>query len=132
MHAPAPATTRSHRAYPGRADQIAAVRGDLRPLLVGCPLADDVILCVSELAANAALHSNSRMPGHTFTVTVEIHPGNYAWIEVQDDGGPWHQPPGATERRHGLDIITSLATDWGIDGDYRSRAVWARIDWPAA
>jgi hypothetical protein len=51
--------------------------------------ADDVILCVSELAANAVLHSNSRRPGGTFTVRIESCPGAYIRIEVEDDGGPW-------------------------------------------
>jgi hypothetical protein len=43
--------------YPGSAEHISAVRADLRPILRECPMADDVILCASELAANAALHS---------------------------------------------------------------------------
>ena len=37
-----------------------------------CPRADDVILCASELAANAALHSRSRLPGGTFTVRATV------------------------------------------------------------
>ena len=40
-------------AYPGGTEQIRAVRADLRAVLEGCPRADDVILCASELAANA-------------------------------------------------------------------------------
>jgi anti-sigma regulatory factor (Ser/Thr protein kinase) len=47
-----------------------------------------VILCVSELAANAAQHSRSRLPGGTFTVRATVCPGLYARIEVQDNGGP--------------------------------------------
>jgi hypothetical protein len=43
--------------YPGTTEQIRAVRADLRGLLGDCPIADDVILCASELAANAAIHS---------------------------------------------------------------------------
>jgi hypothetical protein len=42
--------------YPGVAEHIRAVRADLRALLAKCPMADDVVLCASELAANAALH----------------------------------------------------------------------------
>jgi anti-sigma regulatory factor (Ser/Thr protein kinase) len=75
--------------YPGSAEHIRVVRADLRPLLDGCPIAHDVILCASELAANAALHSNSCLPGGTFTVHAEINPGHYARIEVEDNGRPW-------------------------------------------
>ena len=47
-------------AYPAEAKHISAVRADLRVLLSDCPMADDVILCASELAANAAvIHSHS-------------------------------------------------------------------------
>ena len=132
MHTPAttPAAAHATRTYPGTAEQISAVRADLRGLLAGCPVADDIILCASELAANAALHSRSRAPGAYFTVRAEIHPGDYAWIEVEDNGGSWPKATPGPSRGHGLDIIRALASDWGIDGDRRSRVVWARIDWP--
>jgi two-component sensor histidine kinase len=125
-----PAATRSDRAYPGHPAQLCQVRADLRPLLRDCPVADETILCASELAANAALHSRCHMPGGQFTVCVEVHLDNYVWIEVTDSGGTWDHPADSTARGHGLDIIRSLATAWGIDGDYRGRTVWARIDWP--
>lgn len=43
--------------YPGTAEHISAARADLRALLDGGPRADDIVLCVSELATNALLHS---------------------------------------------------------------------------
>ncbi len=131
MHTPASITASAlaERAYPGAPEQISAVRADLRALLGDSPIADDVILCASELATNAALHSRSRTPGAQFTVRAEIHPGDYAWIEVEDNGGGWTQTPADPARAHGLDIIGALAADWGIDGDDASRTVWARIDW---
>src|SRR6266853_5879240 len=91
MHTPAPRTLGSRVTYPGGTEHIRAVRADLRPVLRDCPRADDVILCASELAANAALHSRSRLPGGTFTVRAVISPDHYARIEVQDNGGPWNQ-----------------------------------------
>jgi anti-sigma regulatory factor (Ser/Thr protein kinase) len=92
-------------------------------------MADDVILCASELAANAAIHSRSRLPGGTFTIRTKISPGHCAWIEVEDDGGP--KSPGLrdTTGHHGLDIVHALATDWGIGGDHTARTIWARFDW---
>jgi serine/threonine-protein kinase RsbW len=116
--------------YPGKAEQISVVRADLRDLLRDCPMADDVILCASELAANAAIHSNSRLPGGSFTVRARIDPGNCAWIGVEDNGGPWTQATSDPTRHHGLDIIRALATDWGIDGDHAVCIIWARFDWP--
>ena len=68
-----------------RGDRLA----DLAALRVCCPMADDVIRCASELAANAAVHSHSRLPGGAFTVRAKISTGDYAWIEVEDNGGPW-------------------------------------------
>jgi len=34
--------------YPGAPEHVSAVRADLRPILRGCPMADDVILCASD------------------------------------------------------------------------------------
>ncbi len=93
-------------------------------------MADEVILCASELAANAAIHSDSRLPGGAFTVRAKLSRGDYAWIEVEDDGGPWAQLVSDPDRHHGLDIIRNLASDWGIDGDHTGRTIWARFDWP--
>ena len=116
--------------YPGAAEHIRAVRADLRPLLAGCPMADDVILCASELATNAVLHGNSRLPGGTFTVRAAISPGHHVRIEVEDNGGPWTPATSGTARHHGLDIICIVASEWGIYGDYAARTAWARFDWP--
>ena len=115
--------------YPGTPEHVSRVRADARTLLDGCPAADDVILCVSELAANAVLHSNSRRPGGTFTVRIASCPGDYIRIEVEDDGGPWiaRAPDPASGR--GLDIIRVLTTEWGITGTPAGRSVWACINW---
>ena len=94
-------------------------------------MADDVILCASELAANAAIHSHSRLPGSTFTVQVKINSDQHVLIEVEDDGGPWTPATSDPARPHGLDIVRTLATEWGIDGDHTNRTIWARFDWPA-
>ena len=71
----------------------------------GCPMADEVILCASELATNAALHSYSRRPGGTFTVRGEIRPG----VLRADRGRGQRRPVGTSspdpERGRGLDII---------------------------
>jgi serine/threonine-protein kinase RsbW len=130
MHTPVPralAPRTVSLAYPGTAEHIRAVRADLRGLLGDCPMADDVILCASELAANAAIHSRSRLPGGVFTVRATISSGNYTWVEVEDSGGPWAPGISDSTRRHGLDIVRALASDWGIDGDDTVRTIWARF-----
>jgi len=115
--------------YPGAAEHISTVRADLRPLLHDCPIADDVILCASELAANAARHSNSRLPGGTITVRILISRGDFIRIEVHDNGGPWTSATTDPTGHHGLDIIRALAANWGIDGDHTGRTAWTTFDW---
>jgi len=116
--------------YPGHIAHVSTVRADLRAALNGCPVADDVILCASELAANAALHSDSRLVGGTFTVRAVVSSDRRGIrIEVEDDGGPWNTTPDEPTGRHGLDILRSLAKEWGITGTQTARTIWARFDW---
>jgi serine/threonine-protein kinase RsbW len=120
-------------AYPGRPEQVRHVRADLGAILNGCPIADETILVASELAANAVTHSSSRQPGGRFIVRAEISPDDYAWVEIEDQGGIWagHHPRDG--RPHGLDIVQTIAGDdnWGVDGDAAlGRVAWARLDWP--
>jgi serine/threonine-protein kinase RsbW len=133
MHTPASralALRTSTVTYPGSAAQIRVVRADFRALLDGCPMADDVILCASELAANATLHSGSGLQGGTFTVRASIDLDHSVQVEVEDKGAPWTSTPTDADRYHGLDIIRALATDWDITGDHIARTIWARFDWP--
>jgi len=132
MHTPAPRTLgvrTTDLTYPGGTEHVRAVRADLRVVLQECPRADDVILCASELAANAAMHSRSRLLGGTFIVRATVSTDLYARIEVQDDGGPWNQGMIDPTRHHGLDIVRAFADEWGINGDYTSRTIWAQFNW---
>jgi serine/threonine-protein kinase RsbW len=133
MHTPAPRTLPQRITdvtYLGGTEHIGTVRADLRAVLEDCPRADDVILCASELAANAAQHSRSRLPGGTFTVRATVSPDLCVRIEVEDNGGPWNQGMIDPTRHHGLDIVRAVADEWGIDGDHTTRTIWARFDWP--
>lgn len=134
MHTPAfvPSVAITVATYPGKPESIRQVRADLRRVLDGCPIAYDVILCASELAANAALHSDSRKPGGSFTVRTQIHRGALVLIEVEDHGGPWPQLPTDPARGRGLDIVQALATAYGITAIATGRRVWARFTWPNA
>jgi two-component sensor histidine kinase len=94
--------------------------------------ADDAILCVSELATNAVLHSNSGQPGGSFTVRAVVRDGGRLRIEVTDQGGPWApHPDHAAGHGRGLLIVSRLAADWGIAGDgLTSRTAWFELAWP--
>lgn len=138
MHQPATAARSAHPArtweasYPGTADQVQRVRADLRPLLADCPLANDVIAVVSELAANAVTHSDSRRAGGTFTVRVGYRPGEHVRAEVADQGSTWHGDLARSARdQHGLQIVLALATACGTSRDEAGTTVWFRVDHPA-
>ena len=99
--------------FHGRPDQVRRVRAAVARYLDGCPVADDVVLVVSEIASNSVLHSESG--GEFFTVRCELHP-DYVWVECEDLGGPWQsrKPDGPA---HGLDVVEALASPdgWGTE-----------------
>ena len=113
----------------GRPAQIREARRFLATILDGCPAADDALLCLSELATNALLHSRSREPGGCFTVHAQRQ-GNHLRVEVHDQGGPWTPPaltnPGEQNGR-GLAIVSELAHAWGRSGDEAGWTVWFEI-----
>jgi anti-sigma regulatory factor (Ser/Thr protein kinase) len=89
------ATTREPPARPG-------ARADLAKITAEFPAADDLILLASKLAANAITHSRSAQPGGSFAVRAYLYPGDYAWVEVIDQGGKIEVTgmarPGITDR----------------------------------
>jgi anti-sigma regulatory factor (Ser/Thr protein kinase) len=107
------------------------MRRDLTALIEGCPAADDIVLCASELAANAVTHSCSGRPGGTFALRVEIVWGGHVRIAVDDDGGPWIDGGSGVHCGRGLAIVTALAADWGIVTGAAGRTVWALFGWRA-
>ncbi len=117
------------RAFPGTPAQVREARRFLSTILAGQEAAGDAVLCLSELATNATLHSHSGRPGGQFTVRVEMN-GNSLRIEVRDEGGSWHEA-GARDEQHGrgLSIVSQLARDWGRDGDSETGwTVWYELD----
>jgi anti-sigma regulatory factor (Ser/Thr protein kinase) len=130
---PAPRPLRSYeQVFPGAPGHVREARRFVTARLRGCPVADDVVACVSELAANAVLHSRSRLPGGHFTVRQYVCVGAYVCVEVQDEGGPWVQRAHADGRPHGLQLVAEIADASQREGDARTGwIVWARLDWPA-
>jgi anti-sigma regulatory factor (Ser/Thr protein kinase) len=116
--------------YPGRVDQVCRLRRELAGLLDGYPEADDVVLCASELAANAVQHSRSGAPGGSFTLSVEVSRGEHVRIAVEDAGGPW-LPGTRLDHGRGLGIVAALAADWGVVAGPLGRQIWAQFGWPS-
>lgn len=118
------------QAFPGQIREIVQVRRQVRQYLGDNPVMENVLLVVSELAANAALHSLSR--SGMFIVRVRLL-ASLVHVEVQDRGGPWglhfpdDRPHFPDDRPHGLSIVDRLAVCWGITNLPGGRVVWARI-----
>jgi anti-sigma regulatory factor (Ser/Thr protein kinase) len=126
---PAELETEYQHTYPGRADQVRHVRHDVARHLGECPVADEVMLIASELAANAVLHSRSR--GGHFTIRVKLY-GDYVRLECQDAGGAWPARRRTADRPHGLDIVEALTgpDHWGTERTPDdTRVVWATLEW---
>ncbi|MFE5540762.1 MULTISPECIES: ATP-binding protein [Streptomyces] len=90
--------------------------------------ADDIGLCVSELASNAVKHG-SPGEGGAFRVRIDADE-THVHLEVEDDD------PSATPRMgaardedtggRGMMIVASLATAWGFEScAYGGKAVWS-------
>jgi anti-sigma regulatory factor (Ser/Thr protein kinase) len=120
---------RSSVSFPATASQIVRARQFLEGFLADSPLAADATLCLSEIATNSVIHSNSRREGGRFTVNVERYQDGHVRVEVKDQGGPWierKKPEGQLSL--GLRIVGQLAGEWGIRGDsYRARTVWFEV-----
>lgn len=119
------------RTFPAVPAQVGEARRFLAGLLDGCPVADDAVLCLSELVSNAVVHSHSRHPGGSFTVRVQLH-GQRLHVEVCDQGGPWHPPGRASadeQNGRGLLIVGQLAVRWGCEGHSQyGWTVWYEIE----
>jgi hypothetical protein len=110
---PPPATTGTAwrdctRSFPGHREQVRQARAFIAAFLDGCPAADDAVLLISELAANACAHSASGYPGGTFTVRARLS-GTSLHAEVEDQGGStWDGCLSGAEPPHGLFLLNTL------------------------
>lgn len=92
-------------------------------------LVDDAALCVTELAANSALHSGSP---YLRVRLRDIEPG--VRLSVEDAGGivplaALAPPPVASQGTtgRGLAIVSVLAKAWGIEEHADGRGVWVEL-----
>lgn len=88
--------------------------------------ADDVSLCVSELATNALLHGAP--PGRGFLLRVR-YDGDVVRVEVHDSGpGEPRVADEADEGGRGLLLVAALADKWGVGERKPGKVVWAEFD----
>ena len=121
------------RVFPGRHEQVAQARRFVGRVLDGCPVTDEAVLCVSELATNALLHTGSGAGGK-FEVIVQ-HGESWARVAVCDEGSPVRPAARAldsvSEDGRGLGLVALVADRWGQCGDEYSRTVWFEFRWDA-
>jgi anti-sigma regulatory factor (Ser/Thr protein kinase) len=115
-----------HLDLPGHVDSVGLVRTELRRHLEGLSelLQRDLVLCASELVANAVLHAHGPL-------SVDVAAGDEAIrIEVHDGNpeGPVRLPP-SSSRLHGrgLLIVETLALAWGWFERAGGKTVWAEL-----
>jgi serine/threonine-protein kinase RsbW len=117
------------RCFPGRADQIARARDFTRRVLGPCPLLDEAVLLVSELATNALEHTKTG-DGGQFEVTI-YRCGTSLLIGVSDNGSDKTPKPGPfdleSETGRGLEVVELIAERWGYCGDQHGCTVWFEL-----
>lgn len=100
--------------------------------------ADDVVLCVSELATNALVHGVP--PGRGFRVRmfweredgrvrVEMHDSGDGEVPEVRRGDPL--PEGDAEGGRGLVLVSALADAWGVGERNPGKIVWCEFAVPA-
>ena len=84
---------------------------------------------LSELCANAVIHTDSGNPGGTFTVRAQHAADDHVRGEVQDQGSEWPGDlPASATRPHGLYLLLALASAYGVERTGRAHLVWFRLD----
>ena len=119
---------RQWRVFPGEASQLSALRRWLTSFLPDSESRDDLVSVATELASNAIRHTRSGQGGQ-FAVEIGCHEDRIL-VAVTDGGAPdgpelITDPDG--EHGRGLVLVRALAIRTGVEGDHRSRLVWAEV-----
>lgn len=124
------------RTFRGEPAQVPLARDFVRQHLTGrrCPAAavHDIVVCATELATNAVLHSRSGLPGGHFSVEIAVRAGQWVHVAVEDSGGFWTERGTGgrdAEGGRGLHVVSALSADMGITGDASGRMAWFRSGW---
>ncbi|MEU5774550.1 ATP-binding protein [Streptomyces venezuelae] len=88
--------------------------------------AEDIRLCLSELATNAVVHGSG--PGHSFLVRLHSD-DDVVRLEVQDScqrQPAVHEPAATDPSGRGLMLVASLSDGWGVeDHAPAGKIVWS-------
>jgi anti-sigma regulatory factor (Ser/Thr protein kinase) len=110
------------------------MRGDLGRTGVSDSVIDDAVLILSELLSNAWRHGSPWRSDHgvgTVRAAWSVDEDDRVTVEVTDGGGPTRPlpaKPSVTARGgRGLNIIRSLADDWGVRDGRGEVTVWALL-----
>jgi anti-sigma regulatory factor (Ser/Thr protein kinase) len=98
---------------PGFPEEVSRARRWTRDILCGSPLADDAELIVSELSANAILHTASGLRPGGFHLALAVSPHVVA-LSVTDEGGTGTAPKAGhqddqAEHGRGLGMVSAIA-----------------------
>ncbi|MEU0273530.1 ATP-binding protein [Streptomyces sp. NPDC006307] len=91
--------------------------------------ADDVVLCVSELATNALLHGVPPGRGYRLRLLRLVEDGPLR-VEVHDSGDGTvlaRQPDAGAESGRGLPLVAALADTWGVGERNPGKLVWCEF-----
>lgn len=119
------------RIFAGLPRELRNVRNFVGRVIYGCPVADEIVLLASEVAANAVMHTVSGADG-TFSISVRVGDGNIR-VEVHDlgsDKAPTvHDSAVTADAGRGLRMVEMIAARWGHSGGHRGRVVWFEVEW---
>jgi anti-sigma regulatory factor (Ser/Thr protein kinase) len=90
---------------------------------------ETALLLTSELASNAIRHADAP-DGEPIEVTVDLGDPRSIKVTVRDRGtgfDPDDLPPRSDDGGWGLDLLRSLASDWGITRDGSGTEVWFEL-----
>jgi anti-sigma regulatory factor (Ser/Thr protein kinase) len=127
LHRPEPGTLVAEHRMPADASGVGVARRFLRDTLTDWRVAPDAtdraVLCLSELATNALIHT-----GGGCHVRVELLDGVLT-TRVHDNGATAEPQVRAADdslhgHGHGLRLVEALVDDWGRTTDDHSAAVW--------
>ncbi|MDN3354633.1 ATP-binding protein [Actinomadura sp. DC4] len=116
------------RSFPGLPEHVRKAREFTGFLLADLPRVDDIVLVVSEFAANALRHTASARPGGHYLLEVQRW-RHGASVALTDEGS--HkvprvpEPDDMSECGRGLQTVRALATEWHWTGDAHGRTFTA-------